>query len=129
MTDIIQRYPLSTADGTPIPLEVIRPKDMLRKAFLSGEGSALAQLPAGTVLAILRTTADCFLRFDSVAAIPATDGTPVSRELFVPANEVIFCAVPSLSYSVIGDGFAGTLTIQVIDTWASAASLVSQQRV
>ena len=111
-------YPLSTQDGVPIPLDIIRPYGTMRLSIPSGTGLALVALTVVVPILVLRSTVDCFIRFGTVATIPVS--SMLLDSLFLPANETIVVAPGLTDISVIEDGVLGTgkLTIQFLDQWA-----------
>lgn len=118
------KYPFSSKDGTPIPLDVLRPYGVLRKNFNSSTGTTAEALPTGTEVLMIRTTEDCFIKFANSAAtkpISATPSVAVDDLLFLQKNEIQTVSPPAAYFSVIGDETSGVLTIQIIETWAGVA--------
>jgi hypothetical protein len=109
-------YPLSTQDGNPIPLDIIRPLGVIRLSIPIGTGSSLVALGIPVPILVLRSTVDCFIRFGTVASIPSFPMLPDT--CYLPANETIVISPALTDISVIGDILAGVLTIQFIDQWA-----------
>ena len=111
-------YPLSTQDGVPIPLDIIRPYGTMRLSIPTGTGLSLVALGVTVPILILRSTVDCFIRFGTVASVPV--GSVLLNSLFLPSNETIVVAPSLTSISVIEDGVLGTgkLTIQLVEQWA-----------
>ena len=50
MANVSKRYPLSTADGKYIPLDVIRPLSLLKLTTSNSAGSASVEIPADVEL-------------------------------------------------------------------------------
>lgn len=112
-------YPLATSTGIAIPLDVIRPANVVFMDFPNGSEEAM-DLPVGTNLIVAYTSKDCMLNFG--AAIGAVvEHTAYPLCLFLPANSVVTIQVPegSTTVNVQGMGAAGRLVIQVIEKWAS----------
>lgn len=128
MTVIAKRYPLSAADGTPIPLDVLSPAGVLRVPFVASAGTSILTLPEGTDLLVCYSTENCFLSFSGSAAIVPTNNVFVSGLLHVPSSMVVNVAPPSLTISVIGEVTSGILTIQTLNTWAGTGLAVQYGR-
>lgn len=127
-----KRYPLSTINGVPIPLDVIRPSGVIRKAFLASGATTAEALPAGTEVIAVRTTQDCFIKFANEAAAKPVSASPsveVQASVFLQAGEVQFLSPELLYYSVIGDIADGTLTIQLIESWNGVTLELQQSRI
>ena len=117
-------YPLSTINGTPIPLDILRPTGVLRKSFLFSGATTAEALPSTAGVIMLRSTKDCFIKFANSSATKPTSATPsvvVTDTLYLQKNEVQVVAPSLLYYSVIGDTEDGVLTIQFIETWSAVA--------
>ena len=114
-----QRYPLATADGQAIPLEVINPKGVLRANFVETAGTGLLTLPSCELVSVF-TTAECFIAFNEIAAVP-TDGVFKANLIHLPRSVGIVFSPPSLNISIIGVSMSGVATIQVHEQWAGLA--------
>lgn len=126
-----QRYPLSTADGKAIPLDIVKPSALVFIAFenSSGSGSTLVTIPDRTEILSVVTDEDCLIRFGAVASIPAS-GVLLSNAVFVPAGMQIMLAPPANTLSVIGTGpDTGTLAITLMDKWAQLATSLQTSRI
>jgi hypothetical protein len=121
-------YPFSTSDGTSIPLDILRPLGTIRFVFSDGIATAQKDLGVAVPILVLRTTEDCFIAFGASAVIP-TDASVIANQLFLPADETIIVAPHSPSISVIGDGFAGVLTVQLIDQWGGTGHEAALQAI
>jgi hypothetical protein len=122
MTIATAKYPFSAKDGTPIPLDVVRPYGVLRKDFNSSTGTAAEALPADVEVLMIRATEDCFIKFANSAATKPVSATPsvlVEDLLYLQKNELQVVSPPALYYSIIGDATSGTVTLQLLETWAS----------
>ena len=122
MADIQGRYPLSTADGQAIPNDTIRPKAAYR-IFFTTTGTSELTLTAGYKTVVLYSDADCFIRFGGVASLPTT--TPVTEELFLPANTIMTVSPEQMKISVAAVSGTGYLCVTLVATW-SALSLELQ---
>lgn len=127
-----QRYPFSTPEGAAIPLDILRPVGVLKKDFLSASGSAAEALPANTLAVLVRATRSCFIRFSNAPAtkpISATPSVVIADTLYLEEGEIQTISPGKLFYSVIGDTEAGTLTMQILETWAGLVTEAQINRV
>lgn len=120
MPSTTQRYPLSSPDGKPIPLEIIKPHGYIRRGFTDISAVSVG-LPAEVEILSLHSSWDCIISFSGDAEIPV-DGVLLSQGIFLPKNMRITVAPTSTSLSVIGDSGSGTLHIQAIDKWVGLAT-------
>jgi len=120
MASTKQRYPLSSINGLPIPLDVIRPSGLIRVSYLEASASVAAALPAGTELLLVRSTTDCFIKFANSSATKPT-ASVVADTLYLPAGEIQVISPMNLYYSVIGNTLDGELFLQVLETWMSVS--------
>lgn len=114
----VNRYPLSTPDGTAIPLDLIKPMGILRLPFITA--SYNAQTIAATYQDKLFTayaTEDCYLSF---AASPAAvvDDVVTTDTLFVPAGVMLAFTTNSLYLAAQGVSVNGIVHIEIVDVWA-----------
>ena len=129
MSNVSKRYPLSTADGKYIPLDVIRPLSSLKIATSNSVGSASIEIPADIELLRVKSSVDATIQFFSVSTIITAMvlGTAKQNALFLPANEVIIISQPINKnwFSIINDAAAGNCVIEYLECW-NALSLQSQ---
>jgi len=120
-----KRYPLSTADGRYIPLDVIRPNSFVRLPFLLATGTAPIQVPMDVELLKVRATADCIMQFfaSSTVAVTIVDGTSKDATIFLPANIDIIISPPvDKSWcSFIGQAAGGNIFISFLESWTALA--------
>lgn len=116
-----QRYPLSTADGGFIPLDVVSPLGVIVKNFLDDAAVQITTIPDGTPMLLLHATEDCTVEFADTEGTLG-DGTVLANTVFVPAGLAITLAPPSYaSVWVKGIENPGRLVIQLLDTWVVLA--------
>ena len=129
MSNVSKRYPLSTADGKYIPLDVIRPLSSLKIATSNSAGSASIEVPADVELLRIKSSVDATIQFFSASTIITAIvlGTAKQNALFLPANTVIIISQPINKnwFSIINDAAAGTCVIEYLECW-NALSLQSQ---
>lgn len=130
MADTSRRYPLSTAQGDSIPLDVIRPVSAVATTITSASASSAITIPSIVEIVIMLSDVDCWAKFASsasVAAIP-TNNTITADLLFVPANLQLSVAPPpdKKSLSFIAASTSGRVVTQLLETW-TGTSLQSQQ--
>jgi len=113
-----QRYPLSTADGQSIPLEVVKPLGVLRMPFTAASfnSQTLAETYLDKIF-VVSASEDCYLSFASSASA-LVDNSVVPESLYIPAGLSIAFVSNSLHLSTIGVSTSGVLHVQIIDTWA-----------
>lgn len=125
-----QRYPLSTAGGQAIPLELIRPLSIISKDFAVGAATPTESLGAEAEVILVEATEDCFIRFEkalAVVPVSASPSVPVTNTIFLRKDEIKAIAPANYYFSVIGTEVDGTLLITILETWA-LLSLGTQQR-
>lgn len=117
-----QRYPLSTPEGTAIPLEVVKPLGILRIPF-TASAYASVNLNAAyqdKIFVAFSKTEDCYISF---AASPAAvvDSVVSADIIHVPAGTLLAFVSNTLYLSAQGVSASGTVIIQIVDTWAGLA--------
>lgn len=117
MATPVNLYPLSTVDGKHVPLDVIKPIGLVTINFGSTVDGTGTITSTGS-LVVLRSSADCFIKFDTSVAKPANESY-ASGLLFLEAGEVMTVAPLGTSISVIGLTNSGTLFVQEIHAWAA----------
>lgn len=115
------RYPLSTADGKAVPLDVVKPLaciplDMNIFTFTS------ITIPAAYVdkLFVIEPSADCYISMivTPVAVVPNAINDGV---IFCSLGSVTTIVANSTKLSVMSIANSGVCHIQVLDTWAAIA--------
>ena len=117
-------YPLSSASGRAIPLDVLSPIEHYAIAVPTSAMGAPVVFTSQNIqltMAVLWSDVDVVISFDAATPIPDL----VSGELFVPAHCFVNTILPSTPISVIGS-VAGTLHMNIIDLWDSLATEVQQ---
>lgn len=114
-----QLYPFSTAEGTPIPLDIIRATGVIIKSYNQLAAAAVV-FPASMQLAAFYSQKDCLVQFGD-DLVPPVDGVHQELTLYVPAHMVVMAVVPTLTGTVLGLSEAGTLIIQGVYKWAGIA--------
>ena len=96
MVNVSKRYPLSTADGKYIPLDVIRPLSLLKLTTSNSAGSASVEIPADVELLRIKSSVDASIQFfaSSTVTVATVAGTPKPTALFLPANTVVIISQP-----------------------------------
>ena len=116
-----QIYPFSTEDSKAIPLDIIRPVALLRKAISSTALNSLT-IPADWAVASFYSPSGCLIQFvDTTLPITPVDGTVYSNCLFVPPNCVVSSTCLPGAAKVLGLGGASFLIIQQVQKWAGLA--------
>ena len=120
MASTSQRYPLSTPDGTSIPLDVFKPHSVVLLSFSNMVASAVVAIPDGIEIASLYSTEDCIVQFGGTAVIPG-NGVNKADALILTKDVITNVAPPLVTMTVIGITAAGSLRIQFIHKWAGLA--------
>jgi hypothetical protein len=125
MANIPNRYPLATADGQAIPLDVVRPNSSVMRSFTTAAGSAALSLPVSTEVMVIYTDKDCIIQFAASAAVAAAyvDGTIKADSFFIPSSTIVVLSpIPEKpSFSLIGIAAAGTAYINFLEKWSGMA--------
>ena len=125
MANIPNRYPLATADGQSIPLDVVRPNSSVQLTIATGAGSTSLSLPASTEVMVIYATKDCLIQFAESAAVatPYTSGTIKADSFFIPASTLmVLSPIPEkTSFSLIALAEAGIAYINFLEKWSGMA--------
>lgn len=110
------RYPLSTASGDAIPLDVVRPLGFVSIAFITGSDTATLTLPDDTSIISCITDQDCIIGF---GVAPGAVSDRVVKDSVSLVSKVMHIAIApiSLDIRVRGISQAGTLLINIFDSW------------
>lgn len=127
MASTTQRYPLSTPDGTPIPMEIIKPHSFVQKNFIAGIVSAAVAVPTDVEIMSITTTEDCIIKFGGTAALPV-DNTPLLDSMFIDKNVRICLAPKAATFTIMGISLDGVANIQFIEKWAGLAVQTQYQK-
>jgi len=117
-------YPLSSASGRAIPLEVISPIEHYSIAVpivAMGAPVVFTAQDIELTMAVLWADVDVTISFDTSVVVSDVD----AGQLFLPAHTYMNIALPSTSISVLGSE-AGKLHMNIIDLWDSLATEVQQ---
>lgn len=114
-----QRYPLSSADGQAIPLEVIKPLGVLVVDFTI-TGYTAVSIPAAYVdkIFIASSSEDCYIS-TSASPVSVVAGTVATDIVHVPSTMVVAFVANSTTLNVRGVSAVGRVILQIADTWAS----------
>lgn len=122
-------YPLSTQDGTPIPLDIIKPLGLIVQSFTGVTASFL--LPSDYPVVIITTDKACFLGFD-VDPFDIEDGAFIGGILYIPENSTMTVAIPEDVYSInvlAATNEAGSVVVQMVQQWASISLQTQSVRI
>lgn len=122
MTDVAGRYPLSTAEGTPIPLEVIRPYGTVSKTFTAVGASSTVDVPATVDVFSVLSTEDCVIQFaaSSASASALVDGVLTADAITIVANLLTTVSPPidKRNMSLRGLTASGSAYFNFYEKWA-----------
>jgi len=116
-----QRYPLSTASGQAIPLEVIKPLGVLLVDFTAA-GYIANAIPAEYVdkIFIASSSEDCYIAASASPVTPVV-GTVAVDVIHVPASMIVAFVGNSATLNVRGVSATGRVVLQIVDTWSGLA--------
>lgn len=118
MSNVSNRYPLSTADGKAIPHAALRPKSLCLLA-LSTTVSSYVTYSSSVKLLVLISDVDCIIKFsNSTAASVPSNATVLSDSLFLPKNTLMTVAPIETRLSAITIAGTGTLKITEAEPWS-----------
>ena len=120
MSAPLDLYPLSTADGEAVPLDVIAPTGYMYIKFSSVATSVLP-LPATSDMIVLNADEDCIISFANVVADFPAERTFVPDVLFLRKSMQVIVYPQKKFISVKRLRLDGTLHLQFIDTWHGLA--------
>ena len=125
MPDYDFRYPLSTAEGTAIPLDVIRPYGIIKIPFTSGSGSSSVSIPTDVEVLNIYSDVDCLIQFatSNATASALVDNTLKNDAMYVSADvfTIISPPVDKRTLSVIGISDSGNCIVQYMRKWTALA--------
>lgn len=123
------RYPLSTPDGTAIPLDIIKPLALGKIVFVAG-GYTSCDIPAAYAgkLLVAYSSVECYISEDAVPVVPTVNAF-TAKMIYIPAGVLIVFVAGAAKIAAIGVAAAGTLHIQVADTWAGLALKAQLNRI
>lgn len=129
MADTTGRYPLSTANGQYIPLDVMRPNSMMSKTFVTGSSTGALTCPASIEILEIFADQDLIITFaaSSASAAALSDGTSVADSYILKANTLAAISPPigKKSFALRAITANGTALINFIESWSGLA-LASQ---
>lgn len=120
MASTLQRYPLSSPEGTPIPLEIIKPHSFLQKSFESGVSSSQISVPEDIEIMSITCTEDCLITFGA-PVLAIEDGVLAENTLLVGKYTRICTAINANTFAIRGLSANGIAHIQYIQNWAGLA--------
>ncbi len=126
MPSTTKRYPLSTPDGSYIPLDVIKPNGLILLSH-SAVVSASISIPEDIEIISFLSSTDCLVNFGGTASVPA-DGVLSQNTVLIPADMRISVAPTSTTFTVISYSDSGIISCQLIDKWAGLTLETQQQR-
>lgn len=112
-------YPFSTADGKPIPLDILKPNFLVILDFTSN-GVVSFNLPTPSRVAMFIATEAVLVSFeDSLASVG--DKAVLDKTLIIPKGTIVSSVLPVSQIKIRGIDDPGTLYIQGIEQWAGVS--------
>lgn len=127
MSSTTQRYPLSSPDGTPIPLEIMKPHSFLQKVFNATTASADVNIPTDVEIMSITVTEDCIIKFGGSATIPV-DNVALTDTILVEKYTRVCVAPKAATCTLIGLTLSGVANIQFVEKWAGLAVQTQYQK-
>lgn len=134
MADIPRRYPMSTADGQAVPLDILRPHSILSFEAVAGISSVAIQIPTNVEVFSVLSECDAILQFGVDSSVVASDlvsGVLKNQAIYIPQDMVIFLSPPiDVTYFAVipRETGAGTVIIQYLESWNSLSTKPQHQR-
>ena len=126
MADLKARYPLATADGQSIPLDVVRPHGCIEKTFATGASTAAMTVPSTIDVFSIFCDEDCILTFHASGASAAalTDGVLATDTMKIIAGLVTILSPPvgKRSFALRACTANGIATINFYENWSGLAT-------
>lgn len=119
MASTTQRYPLSTPEGSAIPLEIMKPHSFMQKSF-GAVVTAAQNVPDGVEIMSITVTENCLIRFGAAAVAPV-DGVNYPDTVLIEADARVCIAPKAATFTLIGLTSSGTAYVQFIEKWAGLA--------
>jgi len=111
-------YPLSSQDGKAIPLDIVKPSNLVVFNFAANI-SADVVIPSGFNLCWIYATKACILQSGaSIPDVPA-EGTAYPNAAYIPEGMPLTLVLEPGQISLVGLEEAGTLYINCIEQWAA----------
>jgi hypothetical protein len=116
MTDLVDRYPIATADGREIPLDTVRPAGCY-VVDISNIATSPQSFTSSYKTIAVYATVDCVIRFGAAAAVQSSW---LSEGFYIPKETIITLSPTSNSFSAItvNSGSTGKLAVSVFENWA-----------
>lgn len=113
-----QLYPMSTEDGTAIPLDIIKPQDVAVVSLPQNAATSMT-FTAGQLYCQLSSSIDCVVDLTDTASYPFSTST---RGMFLRAGKLSTIQLPYAPIAAkiipINAGEAGKLYVHGIQKWA-----------
>lgn len=126
MADLAGRYPIATTDGIAIPNDTIRPRGLYRIA-ISTSATAELTLAGSYKTIVLFSDVDCIIKFGGTASVPSS-GTLLTDGLFLPKETIMTVSPFQMKVSAITLSGTGTLSVNLLDAWASLSLQQQHER-
>lgn len=120
-------YPLSTREGSYIPLDVIDPIGYY-ELDITTTASGVIDLPAtGNYLILARASVNCVIRWDDTAVVAPVSGTLYDDTIYLFANEERVIRPYTRKMSVRAEA-SGKLRLNYVQQWNGLVTKTSLQR-
>ncbi len=117
-----ENYPFSTAEGSAIPLDILKSEGLIYTTF-DATAAIDINIPESSGVCFLYASEACFVQFKDEAVItPLLPSVPVNNVLtegmvFVPAGHVIAVAISQGIARVLGLANSGYIVVQLVTRW------------
>lgn len=116
-------YPFSSDKGVPIPMEIVRPKNLVMFPFIAGTEGAIL-IPVGYNICWVFATTPCILRCNNnnnVLPAALVGGTSYADTMFIPASIPTLVQLTEGFGRLLGLEEDGKLYINNVQQWAGIA--------
>lgn len=111
-------YPITTQDGRPIPMEIVKPSSLIYWELVSGVEKVVT-IPAGFAVCFVVTTANCFIRNADVTFGAVAEDTEYADAILLPADNVVTLNLTPGAGRRIYPLSDGVIYLSAVKQWAA----------
>lgn len=113
----VDLYPYASPQGTPIPLEIVKPIRMVGIDFGTSAAVDLT-IPLGYDTCWIYATEDCVIQeADAGDADPYVSGDEYLNAMFVPASTPVSVFLSAANLRIVPLGTAGRIFVNKVQQW------------